>query len=63
MIIIDVNKEKSLESALKTLKYKVQKTRLVQQLRERKEYVKPSVEKREGKLKAIYSEKIKNGLN
>jgi small subunit ribosomal protein S21 len=63
MIIIDVNKEKNLESALKTLKYKVQKTRLVQQLRERKEYVKPSVSKREGRLKAIYSEKIKNGLN
>jgi len=63
MIIIDVNKEKSLESALKTLKYKVQKTRLVQQLRERKEYVKPSVSKREDRLKAIYSEKIKNGLN
>ena len=63
MIIIDVNKEKNLESALKTLKHKVQKTRLVQQLRERKEYVKPSVAKREGKLKAIYSEKIKNGLN
>lgn len=63
MLIIDVNKEKSIESALKTFKHKVQKTRLVQQLRERKEYVKPSVEKREGKLKAIYSEKIKNGLN
>jgi small subunit ribosomal protein S21 len=63
MIIIDVNKEKSLENALKKLKYKVQKTRLVQQLRERKEYVKPSVSKREDRLKAIYSEKIKNGLN
>jgi small subunit ribosomal protein S21 len=63
MIIVNVSKEKSLESALKTLKHKVQKTRLVQQLRERKEYVKPSVEKREGKLKAVYSEKIKNGLS
>ena len=62
MIIIEVNKEKSLENALKVFKNKVQKTKLVQQLRDRKEYVKPSVSKRNDKLKAIYTEQIKNGL-
>jgi small subunit ribosomal protein S21 len=63
MIIIDVKKEKSLEIALRILKQKTQKTGLIQELKERKEYKKPSVLKRENVLKAIYTEKIKNGLN
>ncbi len=62
MIIVNLNKEKNLETALKTLKNKVQKTRLIQELRGRKEFVKPSIEKRSKKLKAIYINKIKNGL-
>jgi small subunit ribosomal protein S21 len=63
MIIIDLTKEKNLESALRTLKNKVQKTKLIQELRGRKEYTKPSVQKRDLKLKAIYTNKIKNGLD
>jgi small subunit ribosomal protein S21 len=63
MIIIDLKKEKNLESALKTLKNKVQKIRLLKELRERKEFIKPSVQKRKSKQKAIYTQKIKNGLN
>ncbi len=63
MIVIDVTKEKSLESALRTYKHKVQKVKQVQQLRERKEFVKPSVTKRKEKLKAVYVQQIKNGLN
>ena len=62
MIIIDVTKEKSLESALRTYKHKVQKVKQVQQLRERKEFVKSSVTKRKEKLKAVYVQQIKNGL-
>ena len=63
MIIIDLQKEKSIETALRTYKQKVQKIKQIQKLREREEFVKPSVKKRKEKLKAIYSEKIKNGLN
>jgi small subunit ribosomal protein S21 len=63
MIIIDLSKEKNLESALRTYKHKVQKTKQIQKLRERKEHVKPSVKKRSVKLKAIYVQKIKNGLD
>ena len=63
MIIVDLTKEKNLESALRTYKHKVQKTKQIQQLRERKEHVKPSVKKRSVKLKAIYVQKIKNGLD
>ena len=63
MIIVDVKKEKNLETALRSFKNKIQKTKLIQQLRERKEYKKPSVKKRDEKLKSIYTDKIKNGLN
>lgn len=62
MIIIDVSKEKNIESALKLLKNKVQKTKLVQQLKSRKEFVKRSIEKRNVIQRAIYIQKIKNGL-
>ena len=63
MIIINLEKEKNIESALRTYKQKVQKTKQVQKLRERQEFVKPSVKKRTEKLKAIYIQQIKNGLN
>ena len=63
MLIIELGKEKNLDVALKSLKYKVQKTKLVQQLKERKNYEKPSVTKRTEKLKAVYGQKMKNGLN
>jgi small subunit ribosomal protein S21 len=63
MIIIEVNKEKNIESALRIYKNKVQKSRQIQELRERQTYVKPSVKKREQVLKAIYVQKLKNGLN
>jgi small subunit ribosomal protein S21 len=63
MIIINLEKEKSIETALRTYKNKVQKTKQIQKLRERQEYVKPSVKKRTGRLKAIYIEQKRNGLN
>ena len=58
MIKINVTKEKGLESALKKYKYRVQKTRQNEQLRDREEFVKPSVEKRDQILKAIYRQKM-----
>ena len=63
MLIIEIKNEKGIESALRTYKQKVQKTKQIQKLRERKEFVKPSVKKRTQKLKAIYIESKKNGLN
>jgi small subunit ribosomal protein S21 len=63
MIIVDLTKEKSIETALRTYKNKIQKTKQIQKLRERQEFVKPSVTRRKEILKAVYVEKIKNGLN
>ena len=63
MIIIDLSKEKSIETALRTYKQKVQKTKQVQKLRERQQFVKPSVNRRKEVLKAVYVQQIKNGLS
>jgi small subunit ribosomal protein S21 len=61
MLIIEVTK--NIETALKVYKSKVQRTKQIQKLRERQEFVKPSVKKRSKVLKAIYIQKIKNGLD
>jgi small subunit ribosomal protein S21 len=63
MIIIDVSKEKGIESALKAYKAKVIKSKQLQVLKDRQTYVKPSVTKREKHLKAVYSQRFKNGLD
>jgi small subunit ribosomal protein S21 len=60
MIIINVLKEKNLEVALKKYKFKVLKTKQTEQLRERQQFVKPSVVKRSEKLKAIYKQNKNN---
>ena len=63
MIIINLEKEKNIETALRTYKNKVQKTKQIQKLRERQVFIKPSVKKRTDRLKAIYLEQKRNGLN
>ena len=55
MIIIKVGK--SIEQALKKYKEKYIKLKISKQLNERKEYKKPSIERRRVKGKAIYNEK------
>ena len=60
MIIINVNKEKNLDSALKKYKYKVQKTKQTENLRERQSFIKPSIVKRSEKLKAVYKQQLMN---
>ena len=60
MIIIDIKKEKSLDSALKKLKYKFTKNKTKEQLFERKEFTKKSVARREEIRKAQYRQKIRS---
>jgi small subunit ribosomal protein S21 len=55
MLIIPVEGD-NIERALKNFKKKVEKTKLVKQLRDRKYFNKPSEKKRSIKLKAIYVE-------
>ncbi len=56
MIIIDVQKHKSIESALKAYKNKHNKLGIVKELRDRQTYTKPSVKRRTEVLKAQYIE-------
>jgi small subunit ribosomal protein S21 len=56
MIIIDLKKEKSLDSALKKLKYKFTKNKTKDQLFEKKEFTKKSVARREEIRKAKYKQ-------
>ena len=57
MIIIDVTKFKSIEHALKVYKNKHNKIGTVRELRDRAEFVKPSVERRAEVKKAVYIQK------
>ena len=53
MLIIDVKEAESIERALKKYKKKFEQTQTVKQLRRRKHFTKPSVERRSEVLKAI----------
>lgn len=54
MLIIEVKDADSLDKALKKYKRKVDQTGLLKNLRNRKHYVKPSVQRRKELLKAAY---------
>ena len=57
MLIIKVDKRKGIENALREYKSKVIKTRQSKEINKRKEFVKPSVIKRQELNKAKYVEK------
>ncbi len=59
MLYIKVDSNRGIEGALKLYKNKVQKTKQIQELRKRQEFVKPSVVKRTQRLKATYIQQIK----
>jgi small subunit ribosomal protein S21 len=58
MIIVPVKEGESIDKSLKKLKRKFEKTGVVKELRERQKFTKPSIVKREQKLKAIYIQKL-----
>lgn len=57
MLIIDRHEGESIERMLKRYKNKQRDTSLVKQIRNRKHFTKPSVERRAEILKAAYVEK------
>jgi small subunit ribosomal protein S21 len=63
MIIIDVTKFGSIDQALKVYKNKSNKIGTVRELRDRQEFVKPSVKRRAEVLKAKYIEQKFNNNN
>lgn len=60
MIIVPVKEGESIDRALKKYKRKFEKTGVVKELRARQKYTKPSVSRREQKLKAIYIQQLRS---
>ena len=58
MLIIDARESDSIDKALKKYKKKFERAGILKELRARKQYTKPSVARRNEKLKAAYREEV-----
>lgn len=58
MLIIPVKEGENIERALKKYKKKYDKTNVMKELRERKEFTKPSVTRRQERIKAAYKQRM-----
>ncbi|MDR1746134.1 MAG: 30S ribosomal protein S21 [Tannerella sp.] len=58
MIVVPLKEGESIERALKKFKRKFEKTGVVKELRNRQAFVKPSVEKRKQRVRAIYIQQL-----
>lgn len=58
MLIIPIKEGENIERALKKYKKKYEKTGILRELRDRQAFTKPSVVSRQGRLKAIYKQKL-----
>ena len=56
MLIIDVKDSESIDRALKKYKKKFEQSQTLRQLRNRKAFTKPSIERRSEVLKAVHRE-------
>lgn len=61
MLILDSKDCENIDKALKKYKKKFEKSRTLNNLRERQAFIKPSVRKRKQKLKAAYRQQIVSG--
>ncbi len=57
MLVVEVNGKQSIEKALKTLKRKWDKSKSMQTLRDKKEFTKKSIKRRQEIKKAAYIQK------
>ena len=60
MLRVIIKDGDTIEKGLKQFKRKVVNTKLIKELRDRQEFEKPSVTERKKKLKARYSQQLKN---
>lgn len=61
MLIIDSKDCENIDKALKKYKKKYEKARILNQLRERQSFTKPSVKRRTQVLKAVYKQQLVSG--
>lgn len=59
MIVVPVKEGENIEKALKKFKRKFEKTGVIKELRNRQQFEKPSVVKRQQKIHAIYVQQLK----
>jgi small subunit ribosomal protein S21 len=62
MLIINVKDNESIEKAIRRFRRKVRQTKLMRELRNKRFYDKPSVERRREVLKAVYRENKKEEM-
>lgn len=62
MLIIDARESDSIDKALKKYKKKFEKAGILRELRSRKHFTKPSIERRAEVLKAAYKQKMYGNL-
>ncbi|MBR0333398.1 MAG: 30S ribosomal protein S21 [Bacteroidales bacterium] len=58
MIVVPIKEGENIERALKKFKRKFEKTGTVKELRSRQAFIKPSVIKRQQKMKAVYVQQL-----
>ena len=58
MLIIPVKEGENIERAIKRYKKKFDKTKVMRELRGRKQFNKPSISKRQEKIKAAYKQRM-----
>lgn len=61
MLIIDSKDCENIDKALKKYKKKYEKARILNQLRDRQSFTKPSVRRRTEVLKAVYRQQLASG--
>ena len=60
MLIIPIKEGENIERALKKYKKKYEKTNVMKQLRDRKEFEKPSVSRRQEVIRAAYKQRMQS---
>lgn len=60
MLIIPVKEGENIERAIKKYKKKFEKTKVMRELRSRKEFTKPSVKRRQEVIKASYKQHLRS---
>jgi small subunit ribosomal protein S21 len=60
MLVVNVKENESVEKALKKFKKKFERTGVLRELRDRKQFTKPSVKRRMQMIKAKYKQSLNN---
>jgi small subunit ribosomal protein S21 len=60
MLIIPVKEGENIERAIKKYKKKFEKTKVMRELRDRKDFTKPSVTNRQANIKAAYKQRMQS---